>query len=333
MNRSTRVALVALTVAGVAFFSCCTVGGNKTNSSIGETFHEYTPAEIEALVAEVKVDDKLVWQDDFAGTTLDTSCWTKEIVPRDGETNYNKESQSYVDSAETCVVSGGTLKINAVKDAGGNWTSARLNTSGKKDFTYGYFEAKVKVPADVGTWPAFWLLGETDRAYASSVNNNTGGWWPNCGEIDIFEHRNPADEGGISLLNSAMHRFAGSGGYGTGTGTISETGFTDGNWHTAACYWDANVVAFFWDGTLKQLTYNYNNNGDNSSGEYSAGTTYAYNRLAPFASYFSKNWMWYPYNHNFYIILNLAMGGWGGTVDSSLTSSTFEVDYVKVWQN
>lgn len=321
------IELLCIAVASVILFSCESAKDSSADTVQDETFHDYTPTEIESLASALKGDDKLVWQDDFDGTSLDTSCWTKEVWEKG---RYNNEEQAYVDTADTCVVSDGTLKLMAKKDSKGNWVSARLMTSGKKDFTYGYFEAKVKVPADVGTWPAFWMLGENGKAY--SYNTNTGGWWPNCGEIDIFEHRNPVENNGQSMLNSAMHRFAGSGGFGSGTGAVANTGFADGNWHTAGCYWDETIVAFFWDGVIQQLTYNYNKNGNNSSGRYSAGKTYAYNRLAPFASNFSKSWMWYPYNHNFYIILNLAMGGWGGSIDSNLTSSTFEVDYVKVWQ-
>ena len=55
------------------------------------------------------------------------------------------------------------------------YTSARIYSKGKREFTYGKLEARISLPAGQGTWPAFWTLGNR-------------GSWPNCGEIDIMEH-------------------------------------------------------------------------------------------------------------------------------------------------
>jgi beta-glucanase (GH16 family) len=39
-----------------------------------------------------------------------------------------------------------------------------------------------------------------------------------------------------------------------------------------------------------------------------------------------------PFNQNFFLIINCAMGGnFGGAVDPNFTSSTFEVDYIRVF--
>lgn len=57
------------------------------------------------------------------------------------------------------------------------FTSARLNTQSKFNFTYGRVDVRAKLPSKTGTWPAIWLLG---------ANVNTVGW-PQCGENDIME--------------------------------------------------------------------------------------------------------------------------------------------------
>jgi len=57
---------------------------------------------------------------------------------------------------------------------GRSYTSGRLDSRSLRDFTYGRFEARLKVPAGRGYWPAFWLLG-------------SNGSWPACGEMDVME--------------------------------------------------------------------------------------------------------------------------------------------------
>ncbi len=123
----------------------------------------------------------IIWQDEFDGTSLDQSKWNYQIG--DGcDQNLcgwgNSELQSYQEA--NVVVSNGTLKITAQKERirGSQYTSGRINTKGKADFTYGRFEASIKLPRGDGLWPAFWML---------STNEEYGGW-PQSGEIDIMEY-------------------------------------------------------------------------------------------------------------------------------------------------
>lgn len=53
-------------------------------------------------------------------------------------------------------------------------TSSSITTFGKKEFLYGRFEVRARIPVGKGAWPAIWTLG-------SSME------WPSCGEIDIME--------------------------------------------------------------------------------------------------------------------------------------------------
>ena len=98
------------------------------------------------------------------------------------DAKHNIELQQYVDSEENIQVKDGNLLIQPVKtvDESGKatYTSGRVNTQGKRDFKYGLFEAKVKVPTGMGYLPAFWMMPTDEDLY---------GQWPRCGEIDIME--------------------------------------------------------------------------------------------------------------------------------------------------
>ena len=92
----------------------------------------------------------------------------------------NEELQATTDRLENVRVDNGLLKITAKKEnyGGKNYTSGRVRTYQKLDFTYGRVDIRAKMPSKAGTWPALWMLGSN---YASLD-------WPKCGEIDILEH-------------------------------------------------------------------------------------------------------------------------------------------------
>lgn len=122
----------------------------------------------------------IVWSDEFNGTSLDQSKWNYQIGDGCAESICgwgNNELQSY--QQDNVSVENGRLKITALKERvkGSQYTSGRINTKGKADFTYGRYEARVKLPYGDGLWPAFWMLS-TNEAY---------GGWPQSGEIDIME--------------------------------------------------------------------------------------------------------------------------------------------------
>lgn len=124
----------------------------------------------------------LVWQDEFNDARLDgdkliTMPDTTKWYYNTGASGWgNKELQNYIpgiSGTDTCaVITNGTLKIIA-KKRGEEVISARINT--RESWTYGYFEARLKLPQGKGTWPAFWMLPK----YTTS--------WPAHGEIDIME--------------------------------------------------------------------------------------------------------------------------------------------------
>ncbi|TSA22756.1 glycoside hydrolase family 16 protein [bacterium] len=119
---------------------------------------------------------KLVWNDEFSGTSVDLTKWEYEV---NGQGGGNNELQYYTANPSNSFVQDGELTIRAQKEAylGKQYTSARMRTRNKGDWKYGRVEVRAKVPYGRGMWPAIWML-PTDREY---------GGWPMSGEIDIME--------------------------------------------------------------------------------------------------------------------------------------------------
>lgn len=118
----------------------------------------------------------LVWHDEFNASELNENDWNYETG---GGGWGNNELENYTSRSQNSFLSSGNLVIEARKEVyGGNdYTSARLTTKGKQEFTYGRIDIRAKLPVDQGLWPALWMLGDN----ISSVG------WPKCGEIDIME--------------------------------------------------------------------------------------------------------------------------------------------------
>lgn len=226
--------------------------------------------------------NNLIWQDEFdVNGAPDPSNWTYDLG---GGGWGNQEVQTYTNDPQNSIVEDGVLKITAIND-GGNYTSARIKTQGLFAFTYGRIEARAKVPATGGTWPAVWALG---------ANFDTVGW-PDCGEIDVMEH--VAND--LNTIHGTLHYPGNSGGNGNSGSTTVGTATTE--FHTYTVEWSPDEILFVVDDTTIYHTFV----NDAST----------------------------PFNADFFLILNLAMGGnFGGTIDPSFTQETFEVDYIRVYQ-
>jgi beta-glucanase (GH16 family) len=240
---------------------------------------------IQKEVASQTKFTKLVWADEFNYKGLpDSSKWSFAIG---GHGWGNNELQYYTEKDTlNAKVENGVLKIIARKQKKENreYTSARLITKNKADFKYGRIEARAKLPASVGTWPAIWMMGyNIDQVH-----------WPACGEIDIMEHRGKD----LNKIFGTLHYPGHSGGNANGGSVIISNVTTE--FHIYAVEWDATELKFFVDGQL------YHTVANNDS---------------------------IPFNHNFYILLNLAIGGnFTGKVDPSFTIDTMEIDYIRVFR-
>ncbi len=170
---------------------------------------------------------QLVWQDEFThGIGPD---WVFETGT--GANGWgNNELQYY--RRENASVENGNLVITARREnfGGRSYTSARMKTQGRKSWRYGKIEARIALPSFQGSWPAFWMLGES----ISTVG------WPSCGEIDIMEHINtdPDIHGTIHWRDHTGQRAM----FGRSTGT-DVTQF-----HIYSVEWDDKSIQWFVNG-------------------------------------------------------------------------------------
>ncbi len=231
-------------------------------------------------------NDVLVWAEEFDVDGAPCSeNWSYELGT--GNNGWgNGEAQYYTDNSSNIDVSDGILRITAIAESfnGSDYTSARIKTHQKFDFTYGRVEARAKLPTGGGTWPAIWMLG-------SDYQTNT---WPACGEIDIMEHvGNNQDE-----IFSSLHYPGNSGGNAISQG-ITVPDVSD-EFHVYALEWTDDEITFSVDGN-------------------------EYHTVA--------NTLLMPFDNDFFIILNVAMGGsFGGSIDPLFESSSMEIDYIRVYQ-
>ncbi|GGZ80414.1 hydrolase [Streptomyces subrutilus] len=190
----------------------------------------------------------VTFSDEFdgpAGSAVNGSKWQIET----GDNVNNHERQYYTPGAGNAALDGrGNLVITARRENPGNYacwygrceyTSARLNTSGKFATTYGRVEARMKVPRGQGMWPAFWMLG-----------NDIGQvGWPASGEIDIME--NVGFE--PSTVHGTLHGpgYSGAGGIGAGYTLPGGQAFADA-FHTFAVDWSPNAITWSVDGAVYQ---------------------------------------------------------------------------------
>lgn len=263
-----------------------------------------------------KADDakwKLVWSDEFSKSEIDHSKWNFEtgnwIVDKDGNPVAagwgNNEKQFYTDKNENAFVKDGKLVIRAKKEQASDqfgtydYTSAKLTTKGTFSKTYGRYEMRAKLPTGKGLWPAFWMLPEEDRY----------GGWAASGEIDIMES-----------WGSQPDKVAGTIHYGETWPNNKYTGkdyhFAEGDgidkWHTYAVEWEPGEIRWYVDGQLYQTQNDWYAKEANKASKYSYPA---------------------PFDQDFYLIMNLAVGGWfDGDVDETTPfPAEMEVDYVRVF--
>jgi beta-glucanase (GH16 family) len=249
----------------------------------------------------------LVWSDEFDSTnpaTVDNTKWYHQTLGPNGGQWFNGEQQHYTDRLENSFVENGFLHIVAKSESFQQdgitlpYTSARLNS--KFAFTYGRVDVRAKLPEGAGTWPAIWTLGKNiteEGAYWETQGFGTTPW-PACGEIDIMEHGLHS----VNEVSSAIHTPSSFGGtINTATQQLTDVA---NEFHVYSVNWSPNQITFLIDG----VGY------------------YTYNPAVKDAN----TW---PFDLDQYLLLNVAMGGAAGAVDTNFTESAMVVDYVRVFQN
>ncbi len=241
----------------------------------------------------------LLWNDEFNDESLNTDIWNYE--PHEpGWTN--NELQEYTTSTDNVYLKDGSLIIKAIKatnSAGKDYyTSGKITTQNKQDFTYGKVVVSAKVPRGQGLWPAIWMMPKVQAFY---------GEWPKCGEIDILE-----------VLGNQVDTAYGTIHYGEphaqqqGTYVLKDSTFAD-DFHEFSVDWEPGEMRFYIDGNLYKTVNDWFTavNGEEEK---------------PYPA---------PFNQPFFVQLNLAVGGnWPGNPDETtdFDNAKFEVDYVRVYQ-
>jgi len=243
---------------------------------------------------------ELVWADEFDGAALDQGSWTPEVMPDP----FNEELQYYTDRVDDAPganawLEDGALVIEARREdfEHRRHTSARLITKGKREFLHGRFEARIKQPGEVGMWPAFWLLGGNIDAVG----------WPRCGEIDVMEGKGRLPD----WTSGALHRGPDPG---QNRITAAEYRLPSGSfhdeYHVFAIEWMPGRIDWYVDGVRYQTVVK------------TPGEDPAY----------------WPFDegHSFFMILNLAVGGWfdqGYPPPDDMSPQRLYVDYVRVYRD
>jgi beta-glucanase (GH16 family) len=183
-----------------------------------------------------------IFLDDFNRGALDRTKWNVRTTGR----VVNNEQQAYIDSAATLYfldsiegAEGSVLVLHpryrpgTVTDDGQrfDFVSARLDTRDRFDFRYGSASARIKLPAGIGVWPAFWAMGY--------------GRWPQTGEVDIMEYVGEQD-----WVSSAVH----GPGYSGEAGLVNKLFFSDGSdatdWHVYTVNRHPHQMTFQVDGVV-----------------------------------------------------------------------------------
>ena len=257
----------------------------------------------------------LIWDDEFSTNSLDRSKWdynTGYYINNDPSTWGwgNGELEYYTNSEKNVFVKDGNLNLIAYKESKtfpeidpnrvAEYSSGKINTKNKFTFKYGRIDFRAKLPAGTGLWPALWLL----------PNDDTYGSWAASGEIDVMEAR-----GRLTGATSGTIHFGGT--WPSNTSLGSDYSFSNGqtidsDYHVYSAVWEDDNIKWYVDGkcffkATKEQWYSLNKMDDDNA----------------------------PFDQNFYIIMNLAVGGWfdgGLKPNDEAIPATMKVDYVRVYK-
>ena len=271
----------------------------------------------------------LVWSEEFDGNALDPERWNQEVNCWGGG---NAERQCYTDRPENSHVGDGLLTLVARHETATGpafplewnlpaqeadqmatrpFTSARLTTRGHAQWRYGRIEVRASLPGGQGVWPAIWMM-PADNAY---------GGWAASGEIDIMEAVNlgePCDDcrhGREDQVLGTLH-YGGRAPDNVYSGNATHLPPPIDGFHTYAIEWSEGAITWFVDGEAyaTQTSADWYSTADSAAGRDHA-----------------------PFDRDFFLILNLAIGGnWpesshAGGVSTDGFPKSMQVDWVRVY--
>ncbi|MEM5948455.1 family 16 glycosylhydrolase [Spirochaetia bacterium 38H-sp] len=189
---------------------------------------------------EDKVEDwQLAWSDEFDGPEIDRDIWVFETGNGangwgNNELEYYKEENAFIEDGMLVIEAKKETVSTGYKDF--HYTSARMKTQGKYDFTYGRVEIRAKLPKGQGIWPALWMLG-------SDIGSKG---WPRCGEVDIMELVGHEP----STVHGTIHAPFSYGANGIGAAYKLKKGDFSNDFHVFAIEWDEDEIEWYVDDVL-----------------------------------------------------------------------------------
>ena len=272
-----------------------------------------TAPDTEPFYLEPESEWALVWADEFDGAAVDSSNWTFQLG--DGSDNglpgwgnyerqyYQAENASIAEVDDTSAL---VIEARAESAGNSNYTSARMRSLEKFDFKFGRVEIRAKAAPGDGMWSAVWMM-PTDSTY---------GTWAAGGEIDIMEVVNAGTEN-QGVFMAAHYGFEWPLNQITSEGAEVDDA---SDWHTYALEWSGDYLRWFVDGehlrtVNKDVYYSY----------YFKDNTDGYQLASDPAA---------PFDGEFHLLVNLAVGGIGPGVELDPESVPGEmvVDYIRVYQ-
>jgi beta-glucanase (GH16 family) len=256
------------------------------------------PASAATVTTVARGEDwKVVWEDGFNGPSLDYSKWEIEVNAFGGG---NQELQLYTDRPANVRVEDGCLVLEAHRDKAGiagtvrEYSSGRIRSKRRGDWTYGRFEVRARVPAGQGLWPAIWMLPSDERY----------GGWAASGEIDILEFKGQERH---VLWGTLHHGGVWPANKHSGTQRRMPDVDLTADFHTYGLEWREREIRWLFDGEVWQTQTQW----ESAKGRFPA-----------------------PFDQPFHLILNLAVGGQfvGNPAAETPFPAQFRVDWVKVSQ-
>lgn len=283
------------TFLGIALLSCST--NTKKSDNTSQDMEQPTKAKQANPDYDPGTDWELAWADEFEGTTLNPDNWNRQLVDAG---RFNDEWQRYTNSEANAYIENKCLVIKAIHEGDSHgmdqYTSARLNTAQKQTWKYGKIVARMKLPYGKGIWPAFWMLG-------ANIDENGGDTpWPQSGEIDILELYGTNND---AVIEANLH-FADSSGEHDMMGAVSyqlQEGIFADDFHIFELEWTEEQMVWRVDGK-------------------------------EFASYSLTSESLSEFHKEFFILINLAVGGtFAGRPDTNTSfPQYFYVDWIRVYQ-
>lgn len=235
----------------------------------------------------------LIWNDEFEGSKINSSNWIHEV---NGYGGGNNELQYYTDREENSFVSGGNLHIIAKQETYTGVDGTRYYTSARMNtqFTQTFKYGKITARIKLPYGQGIW------PAFWMLGENISQIGWPSCGEIDIMEMIGGGD-GRDNVVHGTLHwEQNGHQYYGGSTKLVS--GIFADDFHEFTINWDSEKIEWLLDGVV-----------------YHTASIQPQHMAA--------------FHNEFFIILNLAIGGnWPGNPSAqTVFPQEMLVDYVRVY--